>query len=128
MNATPRLTVLLLLPVFGLAAEPATVIEKAKQQISREFSYDPPAPTETAGLAEAAPDDNVVLLPSFTVSESRFSRDVERAVAKAQWKLEEQRFDWKNGGTIKELKLGGKTIEIGVWPNGPSLTLLQIKW
>lgn len=101
---------------------------RIKRQICSEFPYTPPAKDEAEEQGKTTPDDNVIVLPTYTVSGARLMREVEHAVAKAQWKLEEKRFDWENGGAIKEFKFGGKTIEIGVWPKGPSLTFLQIKW
>ena len=126
MNITLFLPVILLAPALSAATEPVSVIEKAKQQISREFKYEPPV--MSAELEAAAPDENVFLLPAYTVSEWRLRRDVERTMIKAKQEREEKQFDWKNGGTIKEVKLGGRTIEVGVWPDGTSLKLLQIKW
>lgn len=126
MNIRLFLPVVLLAPALTVAAEPASVIDKTKQQISREFKYEPPAKSEE--LEVTAPDENVILLPAYTVSEARLQREVERAIVKARQELEEKQFDWKNGGTIKEFKHGGRTIEIGVWPDGASLKLLQIKW
>lgn len=124
MNAAPLIWLFVLTPAVGwaVAQDEESVIRKAKREISREFKYEPPEKWE------AVADDDVLVLPAYTISETRFERDVERAVLKARNEFEEKQFDWKNGGTIKEFKHGGRTIEIGMWPNGAAFTLLQIKW
>lgn len=131
MNVTPLILAILLTPAANWAAEQEvkSVTAKAKELMSREFSYTPTEKIAAHEVDENVANDSVIKLPTFTVTDARLRRDVEHAVNKARHDLEAKKFNWKNGGTIKEFKRGNRTIEIGMWPNGfSSFTLLQIKW
>lgn len=121
------LLILLAAATVGRAADgdaSVTVNARAKARLQSEFTFDP----SLARTESAIPEDEVVTMPTLTVSASLQHRHLARVVLAQEQRFEAKQYSVLRGGTILEKEIGPAKIELGGWSIGPGLGLLKISW
>ncbi len=101
-----------------------SVAVKTAALLQAEFAFDPPPSPE----ATVGPDDQVVALPTLTVSASIQNRQLELAVAEQKRRFEAKQFSPVRGGTLIEKEFGRTKVELGGWSQGPRWGFLKVSW
>ena len=98
------------------SGKPSEVRAGILEELKREFRFEP-----QQSVVQPTTDGEVIVLPRFAVIDSR--KGANQAIRDERKKIEDEKFSWKNGGTI--LKLGPMKVMFKYDPETNLLYLLR---